>query len=178
MASRSGPRAEGTDGSDYKHREKVADYYTKSAELKSSVRKCLIPHLVLFVGLIVKSISLLLKAKYFLPLEYWEMVWLVSGIFAAIGLGGLPKNDVKRMVLYVIGNIICGVIPLGFGAVELVNQVLVDFKDMKSAPKEWKNSPTKMAIVAVCFSWQITGVFHAIRLVRTWRAMGGAKKKK
>ena len=71
MASRSGPRAEGTDGSDYKHRETVADHYTKSAELKTSVKKCLIPHLVLFAGLVFKTMSLILKIEYFTPLAHW-----------------------------------------------------------------------------------------------------------
>jgi len=177
MASRSGPRAEGTDGSDFSHREKIADHYTKSAELKASVRKCLIPHIVLFVCLILKAISLALKSTYFLPLENWEMAWGVSGIFAWIGLRSLPKNDTRRLSSYIVGNICFGIAPLAYGVYVLVNKLLADFQDIKNAPKEWKNSPTKMAIVAVCLSWQVTGAFHAIRLVRAWGAMAGKKKK-
>lgn len=177
MASRSGPRAEGTDGSDFQHRETIADYYSKSAELKGSVRKCLIPHLVLFITLVGKGAALLMGSTYFLPLETWEMCWLVSGIFAGIGLTGLKRNDKKRLIMYVIVNIVFGIIPLGFGAVQLVNSVLNDFKDMKNTPKQWKNSPTKMAVVAVCLSWQITGIFRGIGLIRTWQQMGNAKRK-
>lgn len=71
MASRSGPRAEGTDGSDYKHRETVADHYTKSAELKTSVKKCIIPHLVLCAGLGLRVLSRVARIDYFTPLEQW-----------------------------------------------------------------------------------------------------------
>merc|ERR1712142_466715 len=119
MASRSGPRAEGTDGSDYRHRETIADYYTKSAEFKSSVRKCLIPHLVLFTIMVGKGVALLMGSTYFQPLEYWEMCWLISGIFAAVGLSGLKRNDRSRLIMYIFVNIVFGIIPLGYGAVQL-----------------------------------------------------------
>merc|ERR1711931_143305 len=158
MASRSGPRAEGTDGSDYKHRETVADHYTKSAELKTSVKKCLIPHLVLFAGLVFKTMSLVLKIEYFTPLAHWEMTWALSGVFAMIGLRSLPKNDVNKLLAYILGNLFFGVGSLLWGSYELVQKLLVDFEDINKPPKDWKNSPTKMAVVAVCLSWQVTGV--------------------
>jgi hypothetical protein len=41
MASSVGPRAQGSDGSDYSHRERVASHYKKSAELKPKLRRVL-----------------------------------------------------------------------------------------------------------------------------------------
>ena len=94
-----------------------------------------------------------------------------------LGLKSLPKNDIRKLLAYITGNLVFGVGALLWGSYELVQKLLVDFKDISKAPKDWKNSPTKMAIVAVCLSWQVTGVFHAVRLVRAWRGMKGAKKK-
>nr|AAH78267.1 Jagunal homolog 1b (Drosophila) [Danio rerio] len=48
MASRAGPRATGTDGSDYQHRERVASHYQMSVALKSEIKKLNIAHAVVW----------------------------------------------------------------------------------------------------------------------------------
>ena len=177
MASRSGPRALGTDGSDYKHRETVASHYSKSADLKVSVRKCLMPHMLLTALYIGKYIAVMLGSKYFVPLASWEIVWLVSGICAFIGYSSLSRNDIPRLLVYIVGNIVFGLVPLVFGVNQLINQVKKDFSNMKQTPENWKNSPMKMAIVAVCVTWQIAGIVQGVRLANTWKSMGSRKKK-
>ena len=135
MASRSGPRALGTDGSDYKHRETVASHYSKSVDLKVSVRKCLMPHMLLAALYIGKYIAVMLGSKYFVPLASWEIVWLVSGICAFIGYSSLSRNDIPRLLVYIVGNIVFGLVPLVFGVNQLINQVKKDFSNMKHARK-------------------------------------------
>uniref|UniRef100_A0A3B5QQB3 Jagunal homolog 1b n=1 Tax=Xiphophorus maculatus TaxID=8083 RepID=A0A3B5QQB3_XIPMA len=49
MASRAGPRASGTDGSDFQHRERVASHYQMSVALKSEIRKLNIVHVLIWV---------------------------------------------------------------------------------------------------------------------------------
>ena len=49
MASRAGPRAAGSDGSDFQHRERVADHYKMSAEIKVKIKKSLLPHMLLTI---------------------------------------------------------------------------------------------------------------------------------
>ena len=49
MAARAGPRAEGTDGSDFRHREKVASHYQESVAIKGKLRKSLVPHMFLTI---------------------------------------------------------------------------------------------------------------------------------
>uniref|UniRef100_A0A8C1PVW8 Jagunal homolog 1b n=1 Tax=Cyprinus carpio TaxID=7962 RepID=A0A8C1PVW8_CYPCA len=49
MASRSGPRATGTDGSDFQHRERVASHYQMSVALKSEIKKLNIAHAVVWL---------------------------------------------------------------------------------------------------------------------------------
>lgn len=45
MASRGGPRATGTDGSDFTHRERVAAHYKESVKWKVKLRYAIVPHL-------------------------------------------------------------------------------------------------------------------------------------
>lgn len=46
MSSRNGPRASGTDGSDFTHREKVASHYRDSVKWKSKLKLNLSLHLL------------------------------------------------------------------------------------------------------------------------------------
>ena len=154
MASRSGPRASGTDGSDFSSREQIVAHYKASADLKTSVRKSILPHMMLTVLLVAKFFLVGMGMTKFNPLTIWEKIWLVSGVCAFIGFGGLTKNNVTRLMIYLGGNILFGVTPLVLGALELLEKVKTDFKDVKDVPLDWKNSPMKMAVVAVCFSWQ------------------------
>jgi hypothetical protein len=49
MSSRTGPRASGTDGSDFSHREKVASHYKDSVKWKSKLKLNLSLHLLFVV---------------------------------------------------------------------------------------------------------------------------------
>jgi len=54
MASRNGPVALGSDGSDFGHRERVANQYRISALSKSRLKACLFLHILLFFLLLTK----------------------------------------------------------------------------------------------------------------------------
>ena len=177
MASRSGPRAEGTDGSDFSNRESIANHYKTSAELKTKVRKSMIPHMLMTFLLVLKFVATALGSKYFVPLEKWEMVWILSGICAFIGFGSLAKNDNKKLIIYISGNMLFGIIPLFLGFYGLLKRVQVDLSDFKKVPDAWRDSPMKMAMIAVCFTWQIIGIIHALRLRKAWSSMVDIKKK-
>ena len=60
MAARAGPRAAGTDGSDFKHREKVASHYQESVHIKAKIRKSLVPHMFLTVLALGRLVSVAL----------------------------------------------------------------------------------------------------------------------
>ena len=177
MASRSGPRAQGTDGSDFSHREKIVTHYKQSSDLKTSVRKCLLPHMLLTFLMACKYVAVLMGSTYFRPLEQWELIWIVSGISAYVGYGALAKNDVFRLSVYLFGNLIFGIAPLIYGCSLVVKIMKVDFKDMKNIPDTWRASPMRMSLIAVCFTWQITGIVQSIRLIKTWRSMNTKKGK-
>ena len=50
MASRDGPRASGTDGSDFTHRQRVASHYKESVQWKAKLKACLCFQLILNLG--------------------------------------------------------------------------------------------------------------------------------
>lgn len=177
MASRSGPRAPGTDGSDYSHREKIVSHYKTSADLKTSVRKCLLPHMLLTFLMALKFFAVVAGSTYFRPLDGWEMGWCISGVTAYIGFGALNRNDVKRLFVYVLGNLIFGIVPLLLGGSTIIKTMQKNFQNMKEVPEDWKASPMKMSMIAVCLSWQLAGFVQAIRLIRAWRSMGDRKRK-
>lgn len=177
MASRSGPRAPGTDGSDYTHREKIVSHYKTSADLKTSVRKCLLPHMLLTFLMGCKFIAVLGGSTYVKPLDGWELGWCVSGVSAYVGFGSLSRNDVKRLFVYVLGNAIFGIVPLVFGAISIVKVMQKDFKNLQEVPENWRASPVKMSMIAVCFSWQVAGLVQSIRLIRVWQSMSDRKRK-
>ncbi|XP_047636445.1 interleukin-17 receptor E isoform X4 [Phacochoerus africanus] len=54
MASRAGPRAAGTDGSDFQHRERVAMHYQMSVTLKYEIKKLTYVHLIIWLLLVAK----------------------------------------------------------------------------------------------------------------------------
>ena len=75
------------------------------------------------------------------------------------------------MLIYIIGNIIFGFIPLSYGAVEMVKYSYTQYKRNVSFG-EWQDFPIKLAIVAVCLQFQLIGLFYGIKLVKTWRGTG------
>ncbi len=82
MASRVGSRPDGTDGSDFSHRERVASHYKQSAELKPKLNRVLKLQILcgtmcLILGIVVAYdyISLLCSVGYLigLPLAYMAL---------------------------------------------------------------------------------------------------------
>nr|KAF6474562.1 jagunal-like protein 1 [Rousettus aegyptiacus] len=81
MASRAGPRAAGTDGSDFQHRERVAMHYQMSVTLKYEIKKLIYVHLVLWLLLVAKMtvghLRLLSHDQVAMPYQ-WEYPYLLS----------------------------------------------------------------------------------------------------
>lgn len=104
MASRTGQRARGTDGSDFSHREKVAGHYQKSASLKKRLR------MLLFVQIAGFIVSLSLGA--------WLTNYpsLLSALGYAIGLPAcwraLSKNNVALVNVYGVSITMLGIFPM------------------------------------------------------------------
>ncbi|XP_065838414.1 protein jagunal homolog 1-like [Oscarella lobularis] len=112
MSSREGPRAAGTDGSDFSHRQRVASHYSRIVEAKWRMRLVLIIHVVLgaCVGLqaIVSSRGLQL-------IPIWEWTWLVGCLSCLVGFAALKRNNVKMLKVFMALLLALGVAPVAVG---------------------------------------------------------------
>lgn len=104
MASRAGKRAAGTDGSDFSHRQRVADHYQKSVTLKKRLKTvipvqllCMI--LALAVGVWLTDYPLLLAG-------------LGYGIGLPAGWQAIAKNSAGLINVYGVSTTMLGIFPM------------------------------------------------------------------
>ncbi|KAK7893360.1 hypothetical protein WMY93_022512 [Mugilogobius chulae] len=105
MASRAGPRASGTDGSDFQHRERVASHYQMSVALKSEIRKLNMVHVLVWVlmaaQVTVSQLGLVSHKVVASPYQ-WEYPYLLSLIPTVFSFTALPKNNISYLVVSMI----------------------------------------------------------------------------
>lgn len=172
MSSRSGPRASGSDGSDFSHREQVASHYKDSVKWKSKLKLNLTLHLILiFLGILWTALG------YFKMIEYhiqdWQMAWLCTVIPVIFGLTSLPKNKHNQMYIYVIGSMGLGFGPMVYGASTYVRTVLDNLQ--KDNSFDMRGLSIKLAVLALIVQMQITGIYYAVKLINAWKAKGEKK---
>ena len=107
MAGRDGPRAAGTDGSDFTHREKVASHYQTSVVLKSRLKYLLCAQSLLAV--------LCLAVGYLVKYDYCFLLCF-SGYLVGVPLAylSLRKNNVSFINTYGTACSMLGVFPMMF----------------------------------------------------------------
>uniref|UniRef100_A0A8C6KR07 Jagunal homolog 1b n=1 Tax=Nothobranchius furzeri TaxID=105023 RepID=A0A8C6KR07_NOTFU len=124
MASREGPRATGTDGSDFQHRERVASHYQMSVALKSEIRKLNIVHLLIWVLLAaqvtVSQLSLVSHKVVATPYQ-WEYPYLLSIIPTVFSFLALPRNNISYLVISMISAGLFCIAPLIYGGAWLAD---------------------------------------------------------
>ena len=106
MASRYGKRAAGSDGSDYYHREKVANHYQLSVKWKSDLRYILIAQVACFIFTVGVA---LLTGDY---------PSIIAGVGFLIALPScwqaLQKNNANLINIYGVCCSMFGVFPMAY----------------------------------------------------------------
>ena len=107
MAGRDGPRATGTDGSDFTHRERVAGHYRTSAVLKTRLKYLLCVQACLAV--------LCLAVGYLVHYDYCFLLCF-SGYLVGVPLAylSLKKNNVLFINTYGTACSMLGMFPMMF----------------------------------------------------------------
>lgn len=122
MKSRGGPRAAGTDGGDFKHREKIFSQYQMSAPLKSEVRKLNIIHLLIWLLVaaqaIISHLNLVSSDTVAAPYQ-WEYPYLLSVLPLLFSSLSLPKNNISYLVISMISSGLFSIAPLIYGSMEM-----------------------------------------------------------
>ena len=171
MASRAGPRVEGTDGSDFQHRETVAARYQMCVGFKSAIRKLNTLHILIWLLMVAQVIvSQLSPASHDHPAAVpfqWTNLYLLSIIPTAFSFMALPRNNVNRLVASVISVGLFCVAPLLYGAMEMFPAVLWLHRQRFSYSFKlgFSKSIVMMVIAVLVHGWQI---YYSKKLLDQW----------
>ena len=105
MASTVGPRAKGTDGSDFLHRERVATHYKQSAEFKPKLKSVL--QLQILCSLMCLVVGLIVKYDYPCLLCFSGYLWGIP-----LGFMALSRNNPTYINFYGVCCSLLGVFPM------------------------------------------------------------------
>ncbi len=158
MASSVGPRARGTDGSDYLHRERVASHYTVSAEVKPKLKK------VLLLQILCATVCLVISL-----MDQTNLVLLIVFTGYAVGIPlchlSFKKNNATFMNIYGVCCSVLGVFPM----------VYLLYISMWTGAVTQHRYLKLFAAVAVVLC-NTTGMFYAKKLMEAWTVAGTSKK--
>ena len=157
MAARIGPRAQGTDGSDFSHRERVAEHYQMSAELKPKMKRVLYIQSVCAVTCLV--LGILVRFDYFFLTAAFG--YLIALPFCHFSLG---RNNARNIDVYGISLSFLVVFPMVF---ELYSSLWTGVIEQLRVPRQ------ALAVLIILLNGY--GMHLAKRLKATWtqRTKGG-----
>jgi len=182
----------GTDGTDFLHRQRVAEHYQKSALNKSRLKFCIFFHYLLFFVMLGKlSADILDKLDIFIleieelrvpkPL-WWEYIWCVSVVLSFIGLSAARSNKVINMQKYMIGVVVFGLLPVIYCIIHYMNDVIgymhLDEDTELEDAEDIMNLPYGLLWYGFAFvALQIHSfsLYFAWNLCSAWKARGAKK---
>ena len=185
MASREGPRAAGSDGTDFHHRERVASHYETSAAFKLRLRYVIYLHLLL-VALMVFRLSAgfcllfnvrpptVLRDLDMPAAEMWEFVWLMTGIASLFGLIALRRNRTFFVQQYIIGTVVFGFGPVFYGIFSKLDDLL-DFWDSRKSKATFFGFPAILLwnmFLFLAVQVHVFGIWFAWTLMGAWQSRG------
>lgn len=150
MASSVGPRAKGSDGSDFSHREQVANHYKTSAELKPKLKRIL--QLQILGALMCLAVGLAVHYDFTCLLSF-------SGYVCGLPMGflALRNNSPSYINLYGCCCSILGVFPMVYLLYLSLWTGMIDrFRYVRLA----------MAVMVVLLN--SIGMFYAKTLMKAW----------
>ena len=158
MASSVGPRAGGTDGSDFSHRETVARHYQKSAELKPKLRRIL--QLQMLSALVCLAVGLWTKYDFACLLSF-------SGYACGLPFGILAIKNNSHTYVNLYGSCcsLLGVFPMVY---------LLYLSLWTGAVNHHRFVRLGVAVMVIVLN--TIGMFYAKTLMTTWSA--NTKKRK
>ncbi|KAM7095463.1 JAGN1 protein, partial [Ciconia maguari] len=183
MASRGGPRAAGTDGSDFQHRERVASHYQMSVTLKSEIKKLIYTHvgiwLLLMAQMCVGHLKLLPHDQVAMPYQ-WEYPYLLSILPSLLGLLSFPRNNISYLVLSMISTGLFSVAPLIYGAMEMFPMAQQLYRHGKAYRFIFGFSAVSVMYLVVVVAAQVHGwqLYYSKKLLDSWFTSTQEKKKK
>ncbi|XP_053722463.1 protein jagunal homolog 1-B [Synchiropus splendidus] len=183
MASKDGPRASGTDGSDFQHRERVASHYQMSVALKREVRKLNIVHLVVWfliaAQVVVSQLSLVSHKTVASPYR-WEYPYLLSIAPTIFSFLALPRNNISYLVISMISAGLFCVAPLIYGAIEMMPAAQQLYRHGKAYRFIFGFTAVSVLYLVIVISVQVHAwqIYYSKKLLDQWFTSTQDKKKK
>jgi len=187
MASKFGPRAAGTDGSDFRHRQRVAVHYRESVTNKFRLKCAVLLHSSLLTVMLFKLLEDILDRFEvdWMPLErlkvpvphFWEYWWMLSALPCVASLTALPRNNELRLRRSYYGFFLFGLIPVAIGAGHKLPQLLdyLGYGDASGGPQTAERFlGFPMVVVwlmffAVAVQVHAFTMYFASNLVKAWQ---------
>ncbi|XP_070832222.1 protein jagunal homolog 1-A [Chaetodon auriga] len=183
MTSRVGLRAVGTNGTDFKFRERVAPDYQMSASLKSEIRKLNLVHLLLWLlvaaQMTVSHFNLMSHDTVSMPYQ-WEYPYLLSLLPLLCSSLSLPKNNISYLVISMISAGLFSVAPLIYGGMEMFPVAQQLYRHGKAYRFIFGFSAVTvmyliMVVAVQVHAWQL---YYMKKLLDSWFNTTQEKKKK
>ncbi|CAL1598468.1 unnamed protein product [Knipowitschia caucasica] len=183
MASRAGPRASGTDGSDFEHRERVARHYQMSVALKSEIRKLNLVHVLLWflmaAQVVVSQLGLVSHKLVASPYQ-WQYPYLLSLVPTVFSVLALPRNNISYLVVSMISAGLFCVAPLLYGCMEMFPVAQQLYRHGKAYRFIFGFSAVSVMYLVIVIAVQVHGwqIYYSKRLLDQWFSSTQEKKKK
>ncbi|XP_068614616.1 protein jagunal homolog 1-A-like [Brachionichthys hirsutus] len=183
MTSRVGPRGAAMNGSEFKHRERVAPRYQMSASLKSEVRKLNLAHLVVWLlvaaQVTVSHFNLVSRDTISIPYQ-WEYPYLLSLVPLLCSSLSLPNNNISHLVISMISAGLFSIAPLIYGGMEMFPVAQQLYRHGKAYRFIFGFSAVTvmyliMVIAVQVHAWQL---YYMKKLLDAWFNSTQEKKKK
>uniref|UniRef100_A0A183V2P0 Protein jagunal-like protein n=1 Tax=Toxocara canis TaxID=6265 RepID=A0A183V2P0_TOXCA len=198
MSSRSGPRAAGTDGTDFRHRQRVAAHYQYrcdgvadreraycSVQYKSYLKWLFVMHTMVLVAMWVKVggeflvRELDLKWPFYssldLPSAYpWEYIWSLSFVPMLFALASFQRNKVSLLRVHYYGQFLSGILPCAIGMGGQLPELVDYLSDMEHSQTPTFKGTFPMVIIWYIFflvAIQIHGfaMYFSYHLTASWQ---------
>jgi len=184
-----GTRVSGSDGSDYLHRETVADHYKNSLTYKWRLKTLIIIHTISILLMLMRLSTFLFVSagkrppaflqKLRLPkVQWWEYTWLLTALPAICGFLALAKNRIFLMQQYIIGIVIFGIVPL-LAALYYHLDDLLEYIHVRKAAMLFHGLPVIVLwyiFLTLTVQLHMFSVYVAYLLLKAWKPKERKKK--
>uniref|UniRef100_A0A3Q3X6H8 Uncharacterized protein n=1 Tax=Mola mola TaxID=94237 RepID=A0A3Q3X6H8_MOLML len=178
MASRAGPRAAGTDGSDFQHRERVASHYQMRYMYTNKLVTC--PDRLVSAFQVTVSQLTLVSHKVVASPYQWEYPYLLSIVPTVFCFLALPRNNISYLVISMISAGLFCVAPLIYGCMEMFPVAQQLLRHGKAYRFIFGFSAVSVLYLVIVIAVQVHGwqIYYSKKLLDQWFAGTQEKKKK
>uniref|UniRef100_A0A914RPJ5 Protein jagunal n=1 Tax=Parascaris equorum TaxID=6256 RepID=A0A914RPJ5_PAREQ len=175
MSSRSGPRAAGTDGTDFRHRQRVAAHYQYrylhiSLKLQTFTLMGICEFLVRELG-----VKWTFYSSLDLPSAYpWEYIWSLSFLPVVFALSSFQRNKVSLLRMHYYSQFLVGILPCAIGMGGQLPELFDYLSDMEHSQTPTFKGTFPMVIIWYIFflvALQIHGfaMYFSYHLTASWQ---------